>query len=303
MVKKCLCWEIIYLLWITIIEYMNKEFAVPCQVNVIGGNYRINYRIVLDKSVRILVFAFIALALIPGTVKSQSFIGLKAGANATSISYNNEIYKEYYNPKIKPGYTGGLVLLMEHKEKFGLYTEVLYSAKGKYVESSANDYETNIATLNYIDFPVLFRARINKQKFSWFFHLGPEFNYWLGGKGEFKVYEPDRNVYTIYDYKINLDEPVFTSDYLNVQDANRLQISLAFGTGMLWKLENANYLALDLRFSMGHTFLGGYRTASIPNIGIVDNFEYTNNVLSASLVYYVDILEKIKQSKNKYRRR
>jgi hypothetical protein len=49
--------------------------------------------------------------------------------------------------------------------------------------------------------------------------------------------------------------------------------------------------------------MGGYESGSIPNIGLVDNFEYTNNVLSVSAVYYFDILEKMRLSKNKYRRK
>jgi len=70
---------------------------------------------------------------------------------------------------------------------------------------------------------------------------------------------------------------------------------------MTWKLKNANFIALDFRFSMGHTFLGGFEKASLPNIGIKENFEQTNNVLSASFIYYFDILEKIRLSKNKYK--
>jgi len=77
-------------------------------------------------------------------------------------------------------------------------------------------------------------------------------------------------------------------------------LGLCFSGGMTWKLKNANYLAVDVRYSMGHTYKGGYESASIPNIGLVENFEYTNDVLSASLVYYFDILEKLRLSKNKY---
>ncbi len=232
---------------------------------------------------------------------SQSYFGLKAGLNATRVSYVDEVYKEYYSPGVKPGYTGGLVLFLEHKKKFGLYTEFLYSMKGKYVESDANDYESNTATYNYLDFPILFRVKFNHKKAGLYLQFGPEFNYWLGGKGTFKVYEPDRDTYTYYDYKVNFGEPVYETEYLNTPDANRLQLGICVSSGMTWEMKNANFLALDVRFSMGHTFQGGYETASLPNIGIEENFEYTNNVLSTSLIYYFDILEKARLGKNKYK--
>ena len=174
--------------------------------------------------------------------------------------------------------------------------------KGKSVVSHANDYETNNATYQYLEFPVLFRVKFKQQKFDWFLQLGPEINYWLGGKGAFEVYEPDRDVISTYEYTVNLGEQKNSSDYLNVEDANRIQLGLALGGGLIWDLKNGNYISFDARYTFGHTYMGGYETASIPNIGLVDNLEYTNNVASISAVYYFDIMEKIRLSKNKYRK-
>ncbi len=233
----------------------------------------------------------------------QAYFGIKGGINASKASYNNSVYKEFYDAKFDLGYSGGFIFLIENKEKYGLYTEFLYSVKGKKIESHANDYVTNEATYQFVDVPILFRLKFKQSKLNWFVQLGPELSYWLGGKGEFKVYEPDRDGFTSYDYTINFDEPKNSFDYMNVDDANRLQLGLAFGGGAIWELENANFLSLDVRFTYGHSFMGGYESGSIPNIGLVDNFEYTNNVLSASLVYYFDIMEKFRLSKNKYRKR
>lgn len=234
---------------------------------------------------------------------SQTFFGFKAGANATKISFDNDVYKKFYDTNFKPGFTAGAVFLIENKEKYGLYTEFLYSVKGKSVDSHANDYETNKAYYQYLDFPVMFRVKFNQPKFMWFLQLGPELSYWLSGKGAFEVYEPDRDVITTYEYTVNFGEQKNTADYLNVQNANRLQLGLAFGGGLIWDLKNGNYLSMDLRYSFGHTYMGEYKGASIPNIGLVDNMEYTNNVASVSVVYYFDIAEKMRLSKNKYRKK
>ena len=234
---------------------------------------------------------------------SQTYLGVKLGANATNIKFDHEVYKKFYNPEIAPGFSGGVTFLYENQDKYGFYTEVAYSSKGKKIESDANDYLTNIAQYQYIDIPIMFRIKFEEKKFNWFLQLGPEMNYWLGGKGQFQVYEPDRDQIVIHDYKINFGEIQTSFDYLNVSGENRLQIGLAFGGGMIWELDNANYVGFDLRYSMGHTYQGEFENASIPGIGLVDNFEYTNNVISLSAFYYLDILEKNRLSKNKYRKR
>ena len=186
---------------------------------------------------------------------AQTYFGFKAGVNATQASFENENYKKFYDTKIKPGFTAGAIFLIENKDIYGLYAEFLYSVKGKSVVSHANDYETNVATYQYLDFPVMFRVKFKQPKFNWFLQLGPEFSYWLGGKGVFEVYDPNRDVIINYEYKINFGEPQNTSDYMNVEEANRMQLGLAFGGGFIWELENANYISLDLRFSLGHTFM------------------------------------------------
>jgi hypothetical protein len=234
---------------------------------------------------------------------AQTYFGFKAGANASKAYFDNEVYEKYYSTLVKPGFTAGAVLLIENKNKYGLYAELLYSQKGKIVESTANDYETNTATYQYLEFPVLFRIKFDQAKIGWYLQLGPQVSYWLSGKGSFEVYQPDRDITVDYDYTINFGEPEGSSDYMNVTDANRTQISLALGGGLIWDMKNANYLLLDMRFSFGHTYMGAFEGGSIPNISLVDNFEYTNNVLSISAVYYFDIMEKFRLSKNKYRKR
>jgi hypothetical protein len=245
--------------------------------------------------------AFVLFFSISNIGLAQTFFGLKAGANVSKAYFDNEVYTKFYNTKIKPGYTVGAVFLIENKEKYGLYTEFLYSVKGKKVESDANDYESNTANYQYLDFPVLFRMKFKERKFDWFLQVGPELSYWLGGKGSMDVYQPDRDITVTYDYTINFGEPIYSSEYMNVEDPNRWQIGLAFGGGFIVDMKNANYLSLDMRLTFGHTYIGGFESGSIPNISLIDNFEYTNRVLSVSAVYYFDILEKSKLSKNKYR--
>ncbi len=250
--------------------------------------------------------SFLTLILFAGCItvgNGQTFFGAKGGVNATNLSYNNSVYKEFYDTEFDLGFSGGFVFLIENKEKYGLYAEFLYATKGKKVESQTNDYETNEASYQFIEVPIMFRVRFKQPKYSWFVQLGPELNYWLGGNGKFEVYEPDRDELITYEYKVNFGEPENSFDYMNIDEVNRLQLGLGFGGGVIFELKNANFLSLDLRFTYGHSFMGGYESGSIPNIGLVDNFEYTNNVLSVSTVYYFNIMERVRLSKNKYRKR
>lgn len=228
---------------------------------------------------------------------AQMYFGFKAGANASKSSFYNEDYQKFYDSKIKPGFTAGAVFLIENNEKYGLYTEIAYSVKGKSIVSHANDYETNTATYHFIDVPIMFRMKFQQQKFNWFLQFGPDASYWLSGKGVFEVYDPNRDLINNYEYKINFGEPEISSEYMNVDEANRLQLGLAIGGGFIWDLKNANYISFDMRFSFGHSFMGGYESGTIPNIGLVDNFEHTNNVLGLSAVYYFNILEKVRLGK------
>jgi hypothetical protein len=249
------------------------------------------------------ILALLALVSAAKLGYGQAFFGFKAGANANRILYSEDLYKDFYNTKVSFGYTGGVLFLYENKEKYGFYTEILYSQIGKSIDSDANDFETHTAQYNYLDVPIMFRIKFKQPKFNWYLMLGPQLSYWLGGKGQYTVYDPSRDEFASYDYKVNFGEVNPETQYLNVEEGNRLQISFSVGGGLMWELDNANFVAFDARFALGNTFVGGYESASIPNIGLVDNLEYTNNVLTLSAIYYFNILEKVRLSKNKYRKR
>ena len=100
-------------------------------------------------------FIFIFFISINITGQAQTFFGLKAGANATRVKFESDVYEKHYDVNIKPGFTAGAVFLIENKEKYGLYAEFLYSMKGKSVDSHANNYVSNVAYYHYLDFPVL----------------------------------------------------------------------------------------------------------------------------------------------------
>ena len=165
------------------------------------------------------------------------------------------------------------------------------------MKSSQNDYKDNKATYQYLDFPVLFRAKFKNRYFDWYLNGRPLISYWLGGHGEYEVYDPDYNVINTYPYKVNFGEPSGDVEMLNVSGENRTQFSFALGGGFMWPLKHADFVGLDFRFDLGHTFLGSKDSNSVPSTGLEDNLEYTNNVLNVSVFYMFDIYEKTKYVK------
>ncbi len=220
-------------------------------------------------------------------VEAQVYVGLKVGANIGKSVYENETYKKYHNSDWAPGFSGGFVLNIEKKKKYGLAFEMLYSSKGRAVNSTANDYQKNDATYSFLDFPVLFRYYFNQRHSRWYINAGPELNWWLSGKGYVDVYDQEQGTIT-YDYKINFGEPEGSYEYMNVTDPRRIQVSVGVGAGFQWALKNSDYIGVDIRASLGQTYWGPYDGGEIPSVAIKDNFQFTNNLIILSVVYVID---------------
>ncbi len=230
---------------------------------------------------------FLLVLMFAGGVRAQVYLGLKAGPSVGVNVYENTTYTKYHESLWTPGFTGGLVLNVEKKKKFGLSMEVLYSSKGRTVNSTSNDYTKNKAVYSFLDFPALFRWYFIRRHSRWYLNAGPELNWWLSGKGYMEVYDHEQGTIT-YDYKIHFGEPEGSYEYMNVTDPKRIQVSVAVGGGYQWELKNSDYIGVDLRASFGQSYWGPYEGGEIPSIAIKDNFEFTNNLIVLSVVYVID---------------
>jgi hypothetical protein len=70
----------------------------------------------------------------------------------------------------------------------------LYATKGRKVEGKEDPLLTNRARYDFIEMPVIyavdFRGRLGGGKeYKYYFGIGPNVSYWLGGKG--KLYNSD----------------------------------------------------------------------------------------------------------------
>ncbi len=242
--------------------------------------------------------------LLPGVSGfCQIEMGLRLGANVSRSVFDSDTYKKFNPSKFKIGYQAGVVFVFENPkmEKYALQTEFYYSTIGRKIDSRANDFTENIATYRYIHWPMMFRMRFKSQGFDFYALLGPQVSYWFGGKGVYKVYDPNYRLTATYDYKINFDEPIQDYGYMNVSEYNRLQLGITFGGGVLYEINDVDRVAFDLRYYIGHTFLGIENGGYIPFKGLEDNFESTNHSIELSVIYTFDIYDKLRHMRNKYK--
>jgi hypothetical protein len=103
---------------------------------------------------------FIALLCAPVILSAQLGLGIKAGANFANVSTDN------YDTKSQTSYHAGAYANIKFSEKWGLTTEVLWSAQG----ADLDDVEFKT---NYVTVPVMLRWRIIELISL---EAGPQFN-------------------------------------------------------------------------------------------------------------------------------
>jgi len=216
---------------------------------------------------------------------AQYHIGLSAGPNLSWQRFEDSDYNSFHQSKPGVGYQIGFLFLYRANDHLGLSVEAQYESKASKVKSSANDYTEKVSRYRYLDFPILFRYFFTSRYMQWYLGAGPELNYWLGGTGRFEVYDPSRDVINSYSYTIHFGDDNVETDKMNVTEANRLQVSFSFAAGFLMEIGENQLIGGDIRFSLGHTYMGIMNGGQIPQLGLTDNFESTLNVVELSAVY------------------
>lgn len=250
--------------------------------------------------------------LLPADLQAQIRIGPKAGVQLGRSVFEEEAYRQQFASSFMPGMQAGAVLNYRVSKMYSLHTELYYNQKGKKVKNKGTGGEElqNNATYRYLDMPVLLRLSAHKyrgnQSVEFYLNVGPSFNYWLGGSGSLRNVE----LTTLYgkpvtDYTIHFEEgerPAGKNLY--VQEANRLQMSLDFGGGIILDLGRGNAVMIDLRNSLGvgKSFMGNMDGGDFGLQSYNDNFEAVNHVFALSVAYLLDIDVPAFLTKGKIRR-
>lgn len=194
--------------------------------------------------------------------------GVKGGVNMSWTRSDNAVYREEYKVNPVPGFNAGAVFSFQLKERYFLHTEVLYTTKGRIVKGDLALRDE--VTYNYIEIPLIyqihFQGRVGaNRQFRWYAGIGPNFSYWLGGKGTVTHFEiTDHDVPEI-PYTIRFGERPSDlsgeSGYVFVNDARRVQLGVNIGGGVWVEPANNRKVMIDLRFELGHSWLGDAESA------------------------------------------
>lgn len=249
--------------------------------------------------IQCLTLVFINLIGVEGAFSQVVHAGIKAGFNASWIHHDERqsSYDDLYRILPVPGYNAGIVASFKMKDRFFLHTELLYSTKGKLVKGKLDKTLKDRVTYNYIDLPLTYNAYFdakiklkNVKRFKWYVGIGPNFSYWLGGKGTIYNDEFAENEFPELEYKLRFGErgeELDEIDVIYIRDAKRFQLGVNIGGGILVEPVSGRKIMLDARFELGHTWLGNTRSADyvIPVSYKAENMKDRNMGLRLSIMY------------------
>lgn len=208
------------------------------------------------------LLTFAALLLATTTLNAQILIGPVVGPQVSWVSFDNKDSKSLYSRKPVYGFHAGMGLSFRVHKRFFLHTAFLYSTKGKVLEGKEDKLLRFKSNYQYIDVPMIYSVeflhKVGKTKqYKFFFGIGPNVSYWLGGKGYIENSQLNEVIIDRINYKIvfDRDENDYADNEMNVVGANRLQLGLNIQTGFVFEPLGYQKIMLTLRYEAGHSFL------------------------------------------------
>lgn len=234
-----------------------------------------------------LLFIFPAF-LLPFFSHGQKYsLGVKAGPLINWASFGDKEDRDNFSNGVKLGYSAGVVVSFPLKHDFDFFAEGGYSQKGRRLKFQSDTWVNN-STYKFVDLTMLLRKsytfRLEKNIPSqWYFNIGPEVSYWLGGKGSIAVEGPG------YPYTIVFDkEPDASFKTMYMNDVNRWLFGLAIGVGFRAPLLRNQHINTEIRFVSGHTYLGNKDSSHIEILTFEDTMKTNLKVININVSYTLD---------------
>ena len=241
--------------------------------------------------------------------RAQVYIGPVAGGQISWTKFDDKDFYDSYDIKPVWGFHAGANISLKVRNRFFLHTSFLYSTKGRVVEGKSDLLLKNKVKYNFIEVPIVyavdFRAKIGRGKeFKYYFGLGPNISYWLGGKG--KLYNSDLEENAEFasqnlEYSIvfRKDPDNFANDEMNVAEPNRIQLGLNLASGFVFEPGPNQKILFMLRYELGHSFLSQTSNGTFRPTYYQDVLQSRNMGLRASLTYLLDLrVEDMKRGKS-----
>ena len=220
--------------------------------------------------------------------------GIKAGPQMSWMASDDKSFKEQVSIDPRIGYNAGFVLSFKVKDRYFLHTEYIFSTKGKVNHGKIDKMLEDRVTYNYIEIPMLynihFRGRVGgSRQFKWYAGAGPLFSYWLGGREWINSDEFAENSFPPFTYKIRFGErgeDIGETDAIYMKDVKRFQLGFNIGGGVMLEPANSGKIMFDVRFDLGHTWMGTPQSADyVLPVTYDDNLKARNMALRFSVMY------------------
>ncbi len=231
-------------------------------------------------------------------ILGKLYFGPKAGVHAYKSIFRDDnplLLDTALNLKssYKFGYSTGLVLTYHVSDRFSVHSELYYSREGKKFSGGFEGKFSNNAIYHNIDFPILFRISFERKVYDWFLSVGPNFSYWLGGNGIIKSDELSEFFIDQSEYKILFRNPgkeeVDGKLAVNLEEPNRIQVGLTFGVGAFFHTLPGQHIMVDLRYEIGHSFLGKDENVDVGIAEYFENFKSATRLMSVNFGYVFEI--------------
>jgi len=237
-------------------------------------------------------------------VLSQILVGPVLGGQMTWVSFDDKASKDLVSSQAVFNFHAGGSIAFRVQKRFFLQTSFLYMQRGKVIEGkSADPMLRNEVNYQYLDMPILytaeFKGRIGQDKvFKWYFGVGPNVSYWLGGKGVLRNGDLNENVINPPDYSLSYkivfkkDPEFIPENEMNVAEPNRLQLGLNFSAGLIVEPFGEQKFMLTSRYMLGHSFFSPTSNGQFGLDGILyyqDDLRVRNQEIVLSLHYFLDL--------------
>lgn len=236
---------------------------------------------------------------------SQILVGPVGGVNYSWTAFSNKDLKDAYRMSPVLGFHVGGHLSFKVQKRFFLHTSLLYSSKGRMLDGKLDTKLKSTTRYNFIEMPISytvdFKAKLSRTKeFKYFFGIGPNISYWLGGKGTLYNSDIEENNQPELSYRIVFKKAPENqaSDEMNVVEPNRFQLGLNLVAGMVLEPANRQRVMISVRYELGHSYLaksGG----SFLDTYFEDPLRSRNQGFRISLAYLYDLkVEERKKGKS-----
>lgn len=208
-----------------------------------------------------LILAIVGLCL-THFATGQILVGPIAGPQVSWVSFDDKNNRNLYRQSPTIGYHAGFGLSFRVHKTFYLHTALLYSQKGKRFDGKSDELLKFTGRYRYIEMPMAYTVEIRRnvgktKQYKFYFGLGPNVSYWLGGKGTLENTQLSEILVNKIDYKIVYDKGApgdFADNEMNVNDPNRLQLGLNFQGGLVLEPLGYQKILMSVRYELGHSF-------------------------------------------------